>query len=64
MPETPLTRKQIRNARGWMTLVLIGLMLFLIGVYPNLIGMDRSPVIGFPPPRTVHPNQIPAKSDG
>ena len=47
MPESPLTKKQIRNARGWMTLVLIGLMLFMIGIYPNSIGMDRSPVVGF-----------------
>ena len=30
-----------------MTLVLIGLFIFIIGVYPNLIGMDRSPVVGF-----------------
>ena len=34
-------------ARGWMTLVLIGLLIFMIGIYPNLIGMDRSPVVGF-----------------
>lgn len=34
-------------ARGWMTIVLIGLFIFVIGVYPNLIGMDRSPVVGF-----------------
>ena len=30
-----------------MTLVLVGLFLLIIGVYPNIIGMDRSPVIGF-----------------
>lgn len=34
-------------ARGWMTIVLIGLFIFMIGVYPNSIGMDRSPVVGF-----------------
>lgn len=44
---TPLTRKQVRRARRRMTLVLFGLFIFLIGVYPNLIGMDRSPVVGF-----------------
>jgi hypothetical protein len=44
---TPLTRKQVRRARRWMTVVLVGLFIFLIGVYPDLIGMDRSPVIGF-----------------
>lgn len=30
-----------------MTIVLIGLFIFMIGIYPNLIGMDRSPVVGF-----------------
>ena len=43
----PLTKKQSMAARGWMTLVLIGLIIFMIGIYPNLIGMDRSPVVGF-----------------
>lgn len=43
----PLTKKQRMAARGWMTLVLIGLIVFAIGIYPNLIGMDRSPVVGF-----------------
>jgi hypothetical protein len=44
---TPLTRKQVRRARRWMTIVLLGLFVFLIGVWPDLIGMDRSPVVGF-----------------
>ena len=43
----PLTKKQALAARGWMTLVLVGLIIFVIGIYPNLIGMDRSPVVGF-----------------
>ncbi len=43
----PLTKKQALAARGWMTLVLVGLIIFMIGIYPNLIGMDRSPVVGF-----------------
>ena len=30
-----------------MTLVLIGFFLFLLGIEPDLIGMDRSPVVGF-----------------
>ena len=30
-----------------MTVVLAGLFLFILGVAPDLIGMDRSPVIGF-----------------
>ncbi len=44
---TPLTRKQVRRARRWMTVVLIGFFIFIIGVRPGLIGMDRSPVVGF-----------------
>ena len=44
---TPLTRKQVRRARRWMTVVLLGLFIFIIGVRPSLIGMDRSPVVGF-----------------
>lgn len=30
-----------------MTVVLVGLLVFILGVAPDLIGMDRSPVIGF-----------------
>lgn len=30
-----------------MTVVLLGLFIFIIGVRPSLIGMDRSPVVGF-----------------
>ena len=30
-----------------MTVVLGGLLVFILGVAPDLIGMDRSPVIGF-----------------
>jgi uncharacterized membrane protein len=30
-----------------MTLALIGLFIFILGIYPNIIGMDRSPVVGF-----------------
>jgi len=47
MTAAALTKKQAMAARGWMTMVLIGLFIFLIGVYPNLIGMDRSSVVGF-----------------
>lgn len=42
-----LNRKQIRWARRWMTLALAGMLLFLIGLEPDLIGMNRSPVVGF-----------------
>ncbi len=47
MTAAALTKKQAMAARGWMTMVLIGLFIFLIGIYPNLIGMDRSSVVGF-----------------
>lgn len=47
MPSKPLTRRQIRRARRWMTLVLVGLLIFLIGVQPDLIGMNRSKAVGF-----------------
>jgi hypothetical protein len=47
MPSTPLTPKQIRWARRWMTLVLVGLFIFILGVDPDLVGLDRSPVVGF-----------------
>lgn len=30
-----------------MTLVLIGLFAFIVGIDPNLLGLDRSPVVGF-----------------
>lgn len=47
MSSPQLTPRQVSWARRWMTLVLIGLFVFIIGVEPDLIGMDRSPVVGF-----------------
>ncbi|OGO18228.1 MAG: hypothetical protein A2Z14_15755 [Chloroflexi bacterium RBG_16_48_8] len=47
MPNPPLSRFQAFWVRIWMSSVLIGLFLFVIGIYPNLIHMDRSPVVGF-----------------
>lgn len=47
MPRTKLTDRQIRWARRWMTLVLFGLVVFLIGIQPDLIGMNRSDAVGF-----------------
>ncbi|HEY46312.1 MAG: hypothetical protein AMJ88_05450 [Anaerolineae bacterium SM23_ 63] len=47
MPSPQLTPRQVSWARRWMTLVLIGLFVFIIGVEPDLIGMDKSPVVGF-----------------
>jgi hypothetical protein len=47
MPRTKLTPRQVRWARRWMTLVFMGFVVFIIGIEPDLIGMDRSPVVGF-----------------
>jgi len=47
VPSSPLTKKQIRWARRWMTLVLVGLFITIIGVEPDLLSLDRSPVVGF-----------------
>lgn len=47
MPSTPLSPSQVRWARRWMTIVLIGLLIFLIGIQPDLIGMNRSAAVGF-----------------
>ena len=47
MTPRPLSRSQVRWARLWMTLVLMGAFVFTIGLDPDLIGMDRSPVVGF-----------------
>lgn len=43
----PLSPRQISWARRWMTIVLLGLLLFLVGIEPDLIALDRSPVVGF-----------------
>ena len=34
-------------AQIWMTIVFLGLFFFVIGLDPDIIGMDRSPVVGF-----------------
>src|SRR3990172_9034958 len=47
MPNPSLTPRQIRWVRRWMTLSLIGLLIFFIGINPGLIGMNRSPAVGF-----------------
>ncbi|MEJ2570215.1 MAG: hypothetical protein P8Y98_06705 [Anaerolineales bacterium] len=47
MPSSPLKPYQIRWARYWMTLVFVGFMIFIIGIQPDLIGMNRSEVVGF-----------------
>lgn len=47
MIPNPLNRRQVRWARRWMTLALVGLLFFLVGIEPDFIGLDRSPVVGF-----------------
>ncbi len=47
MPPRPLTRDQKRWIRIWLALALLGALAFVIGVEPDVIGMDRSPVVGF-----------------
>lgn len=47
MPDQKLNTRQVRWARRWMTMVVVGLIIFILGINPDLIGMDRSPVVGF-----------------
>jgi len=47
MPSGPLTKRQIRWIGRWVVLILIGVLVFVIGIYPDVIGMDRSRVVGF-----------------
>ena len=47
MPSGSLTKRQIRRARHWLALAIIGILVFVIGISPDLIGLDRSRVIGF-----------------
>jgi hypothetical protein len=47
MPPSKLTRIQALWVRLWLSSVLVGIFLFIIGIHPDFIGMDRSPVVGF-----------------
>ncbi len=47
MRPRPLSRYQRRWVRIWLSLTIAGVGAFAIGVEPDLIGMDRSPVVGF-----------------
>jgi hypothetical protein len=42
-----LTTRQVRQIWRRMVMVFIGVLMFIIGVYPNLIGLNLSPQIGF-----------------
>ena len=47
MPLFGLSPRQWRWTRRWMALLPVGLAVFVVGVEPDVIGMDRSPVVGF-----------------
>lgn len=42
-----LTSREVRQIWRRMVMVLIGVLMFIVGVYPNLIGLNLSPQIGF-----------------
>ncbi len=42
-----LTRLKVQLARLWMTVMLVGLLIFMVGIQPDLIGMNRSVSVGF-----------------
>ena len=46
-PRRSLTRYQKRWVRAWLTIALVGLFLFVFGIEPDILGLDRSPVVGF-----------------
>ena len=43
----PLSPRQVRRAQRWMTIVLLGLFIFAIGVQPDILGLNRSQTVGF-----------------
>ena len=47
MTPKPLTRGQKRWIAVWIAVALAGLAAFVIGINPDLIGMNRSPSVGF-----------------
>jgi hypothetical protein len=47
MPPSKLTRIQAFWIRIWLSSILVGLSLFVIGIHPGFFGLDRSPVVGF-----------------
>lgn len=48
MTETTSRRKPINfRIRSGLIIMIIGLLVFMLGVQPALFGMDRSPVVGF-----------------
>lgn len=43
-PTRPYSRRRVQTG---LTITLVGFAVFLIGARPGIIGMDRSPIIGF-----------------
>jgi len=47
MPIDTISPQKLRNARFWAALSIAGILIFTIGIAPQIIGMNRSLVIGF-----------------
>ncbi|MBN2555032.1 MAG: hypothetical protein JXA97_03750 [Anaerolineales bacterium] len=47
MPIDAISPQKLRNARFWAALSAAGILVFTIGIAPQIIGMNRSLVIGF-----------------
>jgi len=47
MPNETIPVKKLQNVRWWAIACVGGLLVFLIGIAPQIIGMNRSLVIGF-----------------
>lgn len=47
MPNESIPAQKLRNARRWAVMCVAGVLVFLIGIAPQIIGMNRSVVIGF-----------------
>jgi len=47
MPFEAIPKEKVRSARLWLLMVVAGIVAFVIGVAPQVIGMNRSQVIGF-----------------
>lgn len=46
-PPSQLSHRQIRTASALAVVVLVGSLMFLLGIHPAFFGLDRSPVVGF-----------------
>ena len=47
MPPVILSRQVIRRFAIWMAIAVVGAGLFLLGINPDIIGMNRSRAVGF-----------------